>query len=641
MKKKEFKGLDLISYDVDMNVHDLTKIANRILESKGGNTAFKKSNPSILGQIDTSDVVDQEMYNEIMKQNRSLQVSNTSMMETSLSQQTRTMLPLFKAHSRSSDKKGQQVESLLSDNVVAKIPINKHFKESNFVDQPPEVLEKCLRDEYAARYLEKLNISVTQKNLKIVNNILPITHCVAHKHRTPNNELYLSFTPQPHLVAGKCGTNASMSLSGLTPTRVADKAEFEYRVMEIMDKEMSNLNFQAIANGEPNKTSLVEEKGSLQLKPEESNHPKTGLVNKEGKLTVPKFEEYKKYIYPYNLIREKFMLDGEKEEMEQSIYERHQYNTMMIERSRMARMQSFLIKDSNRSLSRSNLRMKDTFEETGRSKSVLGKNNTNQVLDFHFNEQFKFDEKELEKTPHLSSFEIVELQNSFFEEFPFQRWNWISEKQKRSIAKDITDIKLTTFIKVFIEFCYWTFLQEFSKEVVDRYDLEKRFLSAYEDLIEDFKKFRGSKIKVTTNHPIILLCIRVTTESTLRICYQTFCKTKYFLTLCYKMSSLVSFLFDPDSDVLSKLPPIESNAKERKIIEKLSRITRKDELVSTKRKANSVSPVMTSVLLSSPLRDKNLEFSDNLSKRIIKSVVSVLSEDLRAKLMNIYMKKSK
>nr|CAG4716908.1 unnamed protein product [Naegleria fowleri] len=608
MKKKEFKGLDLISYDVDMNVNDLTKIANRILESKGGNTLLKKSSPSILGQIDTSDVVDQDMYNEIMKQNRSLQVSK-NVSETNLSQQTRTMLPLFKANTRTSDKKGQQVESLLRDNVVAKIPINKQFKESNFVEQPPEVLEKCLREEYAARYLEKLNISVTQKNLKIVNNILPISQCVAHKHRTPNNELYLSFTPQPHLIARKSGTTSSFN--GLTPTRMADKTEFEYRVMEIMDKEMSNLNFQSITNNEPKKN--IE---SLPVKSEENTQPKSGLVNKEGKLTVPKFEEYKKYIYPYNLIREKFMLDGEKEEMEQSIFERHQYNTMMIEKSRMARMQSFLIKDSRRPLSRPNERTKDLVEDKGRSRSVLGNPNNSQVLDdFHFNEQFKFDEKELEKTPHLSSFEIVELQNSFFEEFPFHRWNWISENQKRSIAKDITDIKL---------------------KKVDR-----RFLSAYEDLIEDFKKFRSSKMKVTTNHPIILLCIRVTTESTLRICYQTFCKTKYFSTLCYKMSSLVSYLFDPDSDVLSKLPPIESNIKERKIIEKLSRISRKDELVSTKRKANSVSPVMTNVLLTSPLRDKNLEFSDNLSKRIIKSVVSVLSEDLRMKLMNIYMKKSK
>ena len=93
--------------------------------------------------------------------------------------------------------------------------------------------------------------------------------------------------------------------------------------------------------------------------------------------------------------------------------------------------------------------------------------------------------------------------------------------------------------------------------IVIREDLDKRLLAAYSTLMDDLIKYRTNRMKLTTNHPIILLCIRVTTESTFRICYQGFGKTKYFSIFCNKMSSLVSYLFDPESDVLSKLPPIE------------------------------------------------------------------------------------
>src|SRR3989338_2905066 len=68
MKKKEFKGLDLIAYDVDMNVQDLTSLANRILETRGKST--KKTTPSILGHIETPDNMNQDMYNEIIKKVR-------------------------------------------------------------------------------------------------------------------------------------------------------------------------------------------------------------------------------------------------------------------------------------------------------------------------------------------------------------------------------------------------------------------------------------------------------------------------------------------------------------------------------------------------------------------------------------------
>ncbi|EFC44518.1 predicted protein [Naegleria gruberi] len=107
------------------------------------------------------------------------------------------------------------------------------------------------------------------------------------------------------------------------------------------------------------------------------------------------------------------------------------------------------------------------------------------------------------------------------------------------------------------------------------------------------------------------------------------------------MSSLVSYLFDPESDVLSKLPPIESSIKERKIVEKLTRLSRKNELSTTKSRANTVSPVMTNVLMTSPLRDKNMDFAENVSKKLIRLVGNIFSDEMRTKLMNVYMKKFK
>jgi len=82
-------------------------------------------------------------------------------------------------------------------------------------------------------------------------------------------------------------------------------------------------------------------------------------------------------------------------------------------------------------------------------------------------------------------------------------------------------------------------------------------LTAYEDLAEEMIKNRSNRLKLTINQPMILLCIRVTVEAVFKICYIGFWKTRYFSILCNKMSSLLSYLFDPECNVLSKLPPIE------------------------------------------------------------------------------------
>ena len=84
-----------------------------------------------------------------------------------------------------------------------------------------------------------------------------------------------------------------------------------------------------------------------------------------------------------------------------------------------------------------------------------------------------------------------------------------------------------------------------------------------------------------------------------------------------------------------------ASIKERKIVEKLTRLSRKNEITTAKRRANTVSPVMTNVLMTSPLRDKNLDFAENITKKLIRSVQMVISEEMRTRLMNVYMKKFK
>lgn len=495
MKKKEFKGLDLISYDVDMNVNELTSLANRIIETRGKAPNKTKNVPSVLNQIEAPDnQLNQEMYNEIIKKVKQVLPSSSESSTRGSSSQGSSKLPLV---AQMGGRQRKEVDTLLDDSTVASIPMNKGFKESTLLEQSPETLEKCFRDEYAARYLERLGISVTQRNLKIVHNILPISNCVAHKHRTQNNELYLTFSPSP-LLAKNQPVSAITATGGAT----SSKTDYEYRVMEIMSKEMKRLNFDPLFERIKRKKKLKEmeqseeDEQSADNEKSETTPKKTGVVTDEGKLAVPKFDEYKKYIYPYNLIREKFMLDGDDKELEISIHElrkvdKEKYkqnrierranatsentnvtnitvNTTNIQNNQNSTLQTTQTSTLKSTLKRATSKKENRISKSNippRSRSVMSKiSKREEDISYSIIDPHTFDERELEKMPHLSSFEIVELQNSFFEEFPFDKWNWISDKQKHSIAKDLTDIKLTAFIKVFIEYCYWAFLKEFAKD---------------------------------------------------------------------------------------------------------------------------------------------------------------------------------
>jgi len=318
MKRKEFKGLNLISYDVD-NVEGLSSLAMRISETKSKTREQGLLKP----QVDTSNVLDDEMRNEIMIQNRS---------------GIKGSLPVVHQRVKS---RNRRVDALMTDTVIADIPMSKQFKEANLVEQPPEMLEKCFRDEYASKYLERLNISVTPKNVRIVNNVLPITQCIAHKHRNHNNDLYLSFT----------------HLQGLAnPLGLSRVENIGY---DHGNSEMANLNFDLVTNPKPTVEKVEEDE-------EDDKHETkihTGDVfSADGKLTVPKFEEYKKYIYPYNILREKFMLDGDQTELDKSIFEIRQSDKRRAKKPQTSK------EDVQRSKSRTDTRVSTVNNAERRSR---------------------------------------------------------------------------------------------------------------------------------------------------------------------------------------------------------------------------------------------------------------------------------
>jgi hypothetical protein len=283
---------------------------------------------------------------------------------------------------------------------------------------------------------------------------------------------------------------------------------------------------------------------------------------------------------------------------------------------------------------------------------------------------------ELSKPPFLAKSEIMDLQAKFLGDFPFHIWSsdHLSTSQKEQLHSSICSMKLTGFIRNFAEFSYWTFLgdcaseEETQKHLNNSMESDEDFLKVYSDIIELMKTHRKAKRTLVVDLPITLLCIRVVTETIFKICYQNWWQTPYSEILAQRMDKLVSFLFDPE-DYLSHLAPVESNVKERKMANRMNRMSQNNVSLIRNRtsKMYSMSPVVKFVLHdansfgarnmirqgggqqqaktqeSIPVEEDKFSENDledfSRSTPTLNDISRALKPAMRAKLLDIYMRK--
>ncbi|KAL9644144.1 hypothetical protein ABK040_005609 [Willaertia magna] len=638
--------------------------------------------------------------------------------------------------------------------LIVNIPISKRMTtDVSLLTQSHALIEKYFKDEYASILIEKLNLSNSPKNINLVLELFPISKCKIKRITNKNNEVFLNFTP-------KTKYEKETKRFDLIASRMLDNELLKLK-FEVANNEKENLinNNKEASSSDSSTSPTRKEESSPTIKaslsndnnnkdsksqPEKEPSYHENFVNDEGRLTVPSFENYKKYLYPYNIVKDRFLSDERKFELEKSIYELSQIDRQIetseneqfkkeMERNYTGtteHLNSYSHSNSNNSnsaLSASNLahhqvkhlekkelsllslpsirnihssnssgnnhnqstvslsvpgegsRFTSFSERVGSRRSLLSsrpssrasdnessrsylksrvnsarsgnsKIRNNGILaatDTHYlRQQYGNDitehemidllhEKELEKPPYLTVSEINELQVSFFDGFPFSLWEWLTERDIRKIKKLLTSANLSNFIKNFVDFCYYTFLQEYSRDSFDIHEIRAQFLKAYEELFDELNTNKTSRLKLTIHIPLVLLCIRVVSESVFRICFQGFWKTRYAEILVQKVSSMVSFLFDPEYDLLSKLSPIEANLKERKMIRRMNRLKKDEDNLTIKEKVTLLSPVMTSIVRNRKVN----EFKGHASKKLEQFVLTVIDDKFRSDLLRIYMKK--
>jgi len=249
-------------------------------------------------------------------------------------------------------------------------------------------------------------------------------------------------------------------------------------------------------------------------------------------------------------------------------------------------------------------------------------------------------DKELEKPPtYIQRSEIKSLQAQFIQNFPFHMWEKkLPDEEVDIIKKIISSLKLTDFIKKLCIFSYWTFLGDFGLQQYEVEKLETQFLKVYEEVLYLVNQNKQKQARQVVELPIILLCIRVCTETIYQTCYPNFWPTVFGKNLAKRMEILITFLLDPQYYV-SNLAPMQSSIGARKLEKQFT----KQQTILNKQmqnKQNLVSPLVKFILQDPRSLGARKLLSNDVDFAMSHSVVSQLfekSDNMRSKLITIMM----